>query len=101
MPDLQDRAKAFENRFAHDAEMLFRAESRRNRIVGTWAAGLLGIEPQPYIDALIRADFRTTGPEDVIAKLIADLEGKATPDTIRTRMETALLDAKAQLASEV
>ena len=43
MADFKDRKKGFENKFAHDQEMLFRINARRNRLIGEWAAGLMGL----------------------------------------------------------
>lgn len=103
MSVFDDRESAFEAKFSHDAEMQFRAEARRNRHVGTWAAGLLGRQGDEifnYVKELIRVDFLEPGDEDVIAKLVADLKGMATEAEIRTHMREALTRAKAELIDE-
>lgn len=103
MSTFDDRESAFENKFAHDAEMVFRAEARRNRHVGTWAAGLMGREGEAvfaYVKELIRVDFEEPGDEDVIRKLLADLDGKASEDEIRQHMREAMAKAKAELIDE-
>ena len=68
-----DREKAFEAKFAHDAEMQFKAEARRNRLLGLWAAGLLGKsgeEAELYAREVIKADFEEAGEEDVFRKTL-------------------------------
>lgn len=101
MSSLKDREAAFETKFAHDSEMLFRAEARCNRALGQWAAGLLELEAdaaQAYATSLVKADLSEPGHEDVIGKLIEDLKGRADETTIRARHTQALAEAKAALA---
>ena len=103
MSHLKDREAAFESKFAHDSEMLFRAEARCNWALGHWAAGLMGKtgdEEQGYAASLVKADLTEPGHEDVIAKLVADLDGLADEATIRARHAEALATAKAALAEE-
>lgn len=103
MTTFNDRENAFENRFAHDADMLFKAMSRRNRLVGLWAAGLLGRtgdEADAYAREVVRADFAEAGDDDVLRKLEADLKGHADRPAIRARMDAALVEAKGQLMGE-
>lgn len=98
-----DRAKAFETRFAHDADMQFRAEARRNRLLGLWAAGLLGKageDADNYAVSVVKADFQEAGHEDVVRKLVADLQGKASEPEIRTRLTELEAEAKAQLLDQ-
>ncbi len=71
MTTFDDRENAFENKFAHDAEMQFRAEARRNKLVGLWAAGLLGKsgdDAAAYAKEVVLADFEEAGHEDVGAQ---------------------------------
>lgn len=101
MTSLNDRERAFENKFAHDQEMIFRAVARRNKKLGLWAAGLLGKtgeDAEVYAMDVIRADFEEAGHEDVVRKVSADLAGKADEATIRAMMATLLSEAKAELA---
>lgn len=103
MSTFDDRERAFENKFAHDQEMQFKAVARRNKALGLWAAGLLGKTGQAaedYAMEVIRADFEESGHEDVFRKVRADLEGKADEATIRAQMDTLLKAAKAKLITE-
>lgn len=104
MTTFEDRENAFENKFAHDAEMQFRAEARRNKLVGLWAAELLGKtgdEAAAYAMEVVSADFEEAGIEDVVRKLVADLGDKASADVIRAKMAEMMPVAKAQLMSEI
>ena len=104
MTTFNDRENAFENKFAHDAEMQFRADARRNKLVGLWAAGLLGKsgeEATEYALTVVMADLEEAGIEDVVRKLAADLAGKASADEIRAKMTELLPVAKAQLMAEL
>ncbi|WP_373352772.1 DUF1476 domain-containing protein [Pseudoroseicyclus sp. CXY001] len=98
MSSFDDRENAFEAKFAHDAEMKFRAEARANKLLGLWAAGLLGKEgdeAEAYAAEVVRADFEEAGNEDVFRKVKGDLGDRADDATIRTRMAECLLEAKA------
>lgn len=104
MTTFDDRENAFENKFAHDAEMQFRAEARRNKLVGLWAAGLLGKsgdEAAEYAISVVAADFEEAGIEDVVRKVAADLAGKAGADDVRAKMNELLPVAKKQLMEEL
>ena len=104
MTTFDDREKAFETKFAHDAEMQFRAEARRNKLVALWAAGLMGKsddDAQAYVAEVIAADFEEAGIEDVVRKVAADLSGKASADEVRAKMAELLAVAKAQLMTEI
>ncbi len=103
MSTFDDRERAFETKFAHDLEMQFKAVARRNKMLGLWAAELLGRSGQAaedYAMEVIRADFEEAGHEDVFRKVAHDLEGKADERTIRTKMDEFLLAAKEQLVKE-
>lgn len=104
MTTFDDRENAFEAKFAHDADMQFRAEARRNKLVGLWAAGLLGktdAAADEYALSVISADFEEAGIEDVVRKVAADLTGKSGADEIRAKMAELLAVAKAQLMTEL
>jgi hypothetical protein len=76
MTQFDDRERAFETKFAHDEEMKFRIVARRNRLLGEWAARLMGLseaEAESYAKDVIRADFEEAGEEDVIRKVLGDL----------------------------
>ena len=103
MTTFDDRESAFENKFAHDAEMLFRAEARANKLLGLWAAELLGKTgdaADAYAKEVIKADFEEAGHDDVIRKVAGDLGELASEDEIRAKRADCLRMAKAQLAEE-
>ncbi|MGR3378595.1 DUF1476 domain-containing protein [Salipiger abyssi] len=103
MSTFEEREKAFETKFAHDEEMAFRAEARCNKLLGLWAAELLGksgTEAEAYAREVIKADFEEAGHEDVVRKLAADLVGKADTAAIRTKRAELLIEAKGQILLE-
>ncbi|MEM6825208.1 MAG: DUF1476 domain-containing protein [Pseudomonadota bacterium] len=103
MSTFDDRENAFENKFAHDAQMQFKAEARRNKLVGLWAAGLLGKsgdEAAEYAKEVVKADFEEAGHEDVVRKVAGDLGDLATPDEIREKLAEMMVEAKEQLVNE-
>ena len=102
MSSMKDRENAFENKFAHDAEMLFKAEARRNKLLGLWAADLMGhADPDAYAKEVIASDFEEAGDEDVYRKVSGDLGAKAEEATIRAKMAELMIEAKAQIAEEI
>ena len=103
MTSMDDREKAFENKYAHDQALEFKAVARRNKLLGLWAAELMGIEGDAaanYAKEVVKADFEEAGHEDVYRKVAGDLGGKATEIEIRTKMDECLAEAKRQLMSE-
>lgn len=103
MTTFDDRESAFENKYAHDEEMNFKATVRRNKLTGLWAAGLLektGDEAAAYAKEVVAADFEEAGDEDVVRKLKADLGDRASDAEIRAKLAEALIEAKAQLMKE-
>lgn len=101
MTTFNERERAFENKFAHDQEMIFKAVARRNKKLGQWAADLLGKSGQAaedYAMEVIRSDFEEAGHEDVFRKVSADLAGKADEAEIRDKMAAFLSQAKAELS---
>lgn len=103
MTTFDDREKAFENKYAHDAEMQFKAEARRNKLVGLWAAELLGKsgdEAAEYALSVVLADLKEAGSEDVVRKIADDLGDKVSSEQIRTKLAEMLPVAKSQLMSE-
>ena len=103
MASLEDRGDAFENKFAHDAEMMFKAEARGNKLLGLWAAELLGksgAEAEAYATEVVKSDFEEAGHEDVYRKVSGDLGAKADEATIRAKMAECMAQAKAQLLDE-
>ena len=103
MTTFDDREHAFEAKFAHDAEMQFKAEARRNKLVALWAAGLMGksdADAQAYVAEVIAADFEEAGIEDVVRKVAGDLGAKSSADEVRAKMAEMLPVAKSQMMSE-
>lgn len=101
MTTFDDRENSFEAKFAHDSELQFKAEARRNKIVAHWAGGLLGKTGDDliaYTREVIKSDMEESGAEDVIRKLVADLTGHATEADIRKQLDAAMVEAKRQLA---
>lgn len=103
MTTFDDRESAFENKFAHDEEMKFKAEARANKLLGLWAAGLLGKsgdDAAAYAAEVVKSDFEEAGHEDVFRKVSGDLGDLATEDEIRVKMVECLAEAKGQLLAE-
>lgn len=103
MSTFDERETAFENKFVHDEELRFKAEARRNKLLGLWAAGLLGKSGQAadeYAREVIKADFEEPGEEDVYRKVAQDLGEKADEATIRAKMGELMIEAQKQILSE-
>ena len=100
-----DRRKGFESKWAHDAEMQFRIMARRNKLLGLWAAGEMGISGEKadaYAKAVIAADFEEPGDEDVFRKVRSDLDKtKYSDHAIRHKMVELLELASDQVPHEV
>ena len=101
MPTTFDkREEGFENQFAHDEALRFKAVARRNKMLGLWAAGLLGksgADAEAYAKDVLLAVFEEGGDEAIVRKLANDLSGKATEQQIRMQMSTLLAQAVAQI----
>ncbi|UWQ89535.1 DUF1476 domain-containing protein [Aliisedimentitalea scapharcae] len=103
MTTFDDRESAFEAKFAHDEEMQFKAQARCNKLLGLWAAELMGKsgdDAEAYAKTVVIADFEEAGHEDVVRKITADLEGKVTSDEIRAKRAALLPTAKDQILTE-
>lgn len=104
MSSFDDRADAFEKKYAHDAELQFKVEARRNKLLGLWAASLMGKsddDSAAYATEVVKSDFEEAGDEDVFRKVSGDLGGKADEPTIRAQMAALMSEAKSQVMSEV
>ena len=102
MTTFDDRERRFESKFANDAEARFRVEARRDKIVGAWAAGKLGLSGEKateYARSVVRADLEEPGDDDVFRKLRADLPQSVTDQDIRAAMSDALEEAMKDAAS--
>ncbi len=106
MTTFDKRKDAFENKFAHDAELRFKAEARRNKLLGIWAAGEMG-KTGPAADAyakeVVASDFVEAGEEDVFRKIRKDFDDARVAQTdaqIRARMAEFMATAMQQVAGE-
>jgi hypothetical protein len=103
MTTFDDRERAFENIYARDQEMQFRVIARRNRLLGMWAANLMGltdVEADSYAKDVVRADFEEAGDEDVIRKILGDLTSAGVDcdeNRIREALEHKLVEARRQM----
>ncbi|OOY21298.1 aldolase [Thioclava sp. DLFJ5-1] len=103
MTTFDDRENAYENKFAHDAELQFKADARCNKMLGQWAAELLGKtgpEADAYVREVVTSDFEEAGHEDVFRKLSGDLGDKADEQTIRAKMAECMAEARRQVVDE-
>lgn len=103
MTTFDDRERAHEAKFAHDAELNFKAEARRNRLIGEWAAGLLGKsgdDAKTYVLSVVTSDFDEPGDADIYRKLSADLAGLADEAAIRGKMAELRVIARDQILNE-
>ena len=107
MTTFDDREKAFENMFAHDQEMQFRIQARRNRLLGQWAAQQMGLTPEEtdaYAKEVVQAEFEEAGDEDVIRKVLGDLTSAGCDVDeagVRAALEARSVEARRQLMGEV
>ncbi len=82
MADFNSRREAFESKFAHDEALRFKAIARRNKLFGLWAArqlGRSGPEAETYADTVVIADFEEPGDDDIIRKVVSDLDTAGVP----------------------
>ena len=91
------REEGFEKQFAHDEELRFKAFARRNKLLGLWAAGILGktgADAEAYAKEVVLADFEESGDNDVVRKVVKDLAGKGIGEPeIRAQMAALLAQA--------
>jgi hypothetical protein len=106
MSGFDDRRKGQESKFAHDAELRFKAEARRNKLLGLWAAEQMGLSEEhakEYAADVVAADFEEAGDEDVFRKISADIKAKnaqVTDEMIRRKMVELVQVARDQVVSE-
>jgi hypothetical protein len=106
MTTFDDREKAFEKKYQHDQDLQFKTTARKNKLLGLWAAGLMGksgADADAYAKEVVMADLDRPGDSDVIEKLSKDLAaaGKPTADhTIRRQAERLMVAAKEQMMKE-
>ncbi len=106
MSGMDERRNTFENKFAHDEDLRFRAVARRNKLLGLWAAeklGKSGDDAQAYAADVVRADLAEAGDEDVISKLLADFNAASVnvgDAELREKLQGFLEDAVQQISAE-
>ena len=106
MTTFNEREKAFEKKYEHDQDLKFKVNARRNKLLGLWAAGLMGksgADAEAYAKDVVLADYEKPGDSDVIEKLVKDLAaaGKPTEDhTVRKQAERLAEAAKEQIMKE-
>ncbi len=100
MTTFDKREEGFEKQFAHDEELRFKANVRRNKLLGLWAAeklGLKGADADAYAKAVVASDFEEGGDHDVFRKIRADLDAKkvagVSDQEIRKTMDALLARA--------
>jgi hypothetical protein len=105
MTTFDKREEAFENQFAHDEELRFRAQARRNRLLGLWVAEQLGLSGDTAVDyARTVVAAGTAGDLDVVRKVMSDLAVKdvaITEQQIRARMDELMAQAVTQVKAGV
>ena len=106
MSGFDDRRKGQEGKFAHDAELRFKAEARRNRLLGLWAAEHMGLSEEhakEYAAEVVASDFEEAGDEDVFRKIAGDLKAKGasvSDEMIRKKMVELVQTARDQILGE-
>jgi len=105
MTTFDKREEGFEKKFAHDEELRFKANARRNRLLGMWAAeklGLSGDDATAYAKEVVMADFEEAGDDDVFRKVRRDFDAKSVEQsdhqirrTMDELMEKAIAEIKA------
>lgn len=106
MTQFNKREKAFENKFKTDQELAFKVQARRNKLLGLWAAGLMGIDgasAESYAKDVVTSDFEKPGDDDVLQKVLGDLTGKGVETSehlVRVEMDKLMDVARQQIMEE-
>lgn len=106
MTTFDEREKAFEAKYRHDQDLRFKVTARRNRLLGLWAAGKMGITgeaAETYAKSVVAADFEKPGDQDVVDKVTKDLAAKGVAidaHQLAREIERLSTMAKEQLAKE-
>lgn len=107
MTTFDERESAFENKFKHDKELEFKVNSRRNKLLGLWAAKLLGFdgaEAETYAKEVVASDFAEAGDHDVLEKVLKDFQAKnvdISEHRLRKQMDDLMRIASDQIRTEV
>lgn len=106
MTTFDDRKDSFEKKFAHDEALRFKASARRNKLLGQWAAGLMGYDSakaEDYAKSVVKADFEEAGDDDVFRKVKGDLAAAGVDQSdhqIRRHMEEFMAQAIQQIREQ-
>lgn len=106
MAGFNDREKGFEAKFRQDQELRFKVTARRNKLLGLWAAGEMGLsgaDADAYAREVVKSDFEEPGDDDVLRKVLGDLtaKGKASSEhLLRKRMDELMDTAMRQVQDE-
>ena len=106
MTSMDGREKGFENKFAHEKEVGFKAAARRNKLLGLWAAELMGMDREAaaaYAKSVVVSDLEEKGDHDVFRKVRADLDEKKvelSDHLLRKQMDELLDAAREQIQQE-
>ena len=103
MNTFDDREKAFEAKFAHDEELRFKVEARRDKLLGLWLAekmGKTGGDAEDYAKEVVISDLQEAGDEDVIAKVMADIT-EAKLDIDRSQIEAKLSEFMVEAGTQL
>lgn len=106
MTTFDKREEGFENKYAHDEALKFKAQARRNKLLGLWAAekmGLIGTAAEDYAREVVRSDFEEAGDDDVFRKIRGDFDAKSVSQSdhqIRRTMDELLATAIQQVQTE-
>ena len=105
MSGFDKRREGFESKFAHDQDLKFKATARRNKLLGLWAAGKLGLtaeQADAYAKEVVKSDFEEAGEEDVFRKIRKDFDAKkvdVSDHQIRREMDELMHTAIEQVQS--
>ena len=103
----KDREKGYEAKYQHDQEMLFKITARRNKLLGLWAAEIMGIsgdDSEIYANEVVASDFEEVGDADVVRKVLGDLSqagSEITETELRNRMDFLGDGARQQIEDEL
>jgi hypothetical protein len=103
MTTFDKREEGFEKKFAHDEELRFKANARRNKLFGLWAAEKLGITgdaANSYAKDVVMADFEEAGDNDVFKKVRKDFDAKGVTESDQ-EIRRAMVDLMEKAIGEI
>jgi hypothetical protein len=106
MTTFDQRKDGFEKKFAHDEELQFKATARRNKLLGQWAAQMMGLSggaAEAYAKEVVAADFEEAGDDDVVRKVLGDFKAKGVDQSehqVRRTMDELMAEAIAQIKAQ-